>query len=81
MTTETYTLPIYWASYLVNGDASGLQDNEQTVIDAWMESEKPGNCVDVDENYWFSSHNDARTMLAGDVAEYTFLKKSHHSTK
>lgn len=74
MTTETYTLPIYWASYLINGDASGLEDNEQEEIDAWMESEQPGSCVDVGEDYWFSSYNDARTGLAGDVAEYTFLK-------
>jgi hypothetical protein len=74
MTTETYTLPIYWASYLINGDASGLEDNEQEEIDAWMESEEPGDCVDVGEDYWFSSHNDAHTNLAGDVAEYTFLK-------
>jgi hypothetical protein len=27
--------PAYWASYLVNGDASGLDDNEHGKADAW----------------------------------------------
>ena len=25
-------LPIYWASYLANGDGSGLEENEETTI-------------------------------------------------
>ena len=73
MTTETYTLPEYWASYLINGDASGLEDGEMEEIDGWFDNEQPGDCVDVGEESWFSSWNDART-LAGTVAEYTFLK-------
>ena len=25
-------LPIYWASYLMNGDSSGLEENEKELI-------------------------------------------------
>ena len=29
MKTETYSLPAYWASYLINGDSSGLEQYEE----------------------------------------------------
>lgn len=31
--------PAAWASYLVNGDASGLQPGEREAADAWQERE------------------------------------------
>jgi hypothetical protein len=71
MNTETYILPAYWASYLINGDASGLSDDEQAECDAWTDTNLGGNCVDVGEPY-FAHRNDAGT-LAGDVAEFTFF--------
>lgn len=67
--TETAILPIYWASYLIYGDASGLEDSEQAEIDAWLP--EGWNCTDVGEAY-FAPRNDA-TDLGGDVAEYTFI--------
>lgn len=33
---RTYTLPQYWASYLVNGDASGLDAGEKAKADKWL---------------------------------------------
>jgi hypothetical protein len=71
MKTETYILPAYWASYLINGDASGLEEEDQRACDAWLARNPGGSCVDCGESY-FSHRNDAGT-LAGDVAEYTFL--------
>ncbi len=71
MNTETYILPAYWASYLINGDASGLEGEDQQACDAWLARNPGGSCVDCGESY-FSHRNDAGT-LAGDVAEYTFL--------
>ena len=68
----SYTLPIYWASYLINGDASGLEDDEQAEIDAWLESEGNPSFVTVSEDYWFAHSNDA-SSLGGDVAEYSAL--------
>lgn len=33
---EEVRLPAYWASYLVNGDASGLDDSEIKKVKAWQ---------------------------------------------
>lgn len=76
MDIQTYTLPSYWASYLINGDASGLENGEEDEIDEWLLSKQPGYCVGVGDDHWFSRSNDAGT-LAGDVAEYTFIKHFH----
>ena len=76
MQIETYTLPVYWASYLINGDASGLEDGEQAEIDAWLASLPYGYaCVDVGEETGFRRSNDA-TDLGGDCAEYTFMRSA-----
>ena len=42
MKIETYTLPAYWASYLINGDASGYSDEEIAVE---MLFQHHNNCV------------------------------------
>ena len=63
-----YILPVYWASYLINSDASGLEDGEQAEIDAFVDRENLGRFVDVSEP-WFAKSNDAN-LLGGDVATY-----------
>ena len=70
--TAEYVLPAYWASYLINGDASGLEDDEQAEIDQWLDRGQPGCCVDCGESE-FSWRNDA-TGLCGDVATFVFHK-------
>ena len=40
-------LPIYWASYLMNGDSSGLEDQEEKLIDETLKQLGLTNCVDV----------------------------------
>lgn len=70
--TETYTLPAYWASYLINGDASGMEDAEVAEVDSWLTAHpKLGACLDVSEGEEFAWRNDANS-LGGDVAEFTF---------
>ena len=77
--TITYKLPAYWASYLINGDASGFDiantpdnpnagDDELATIDSFLQSEGEPNFVDCGEQY-FSWTNDA-TTLGGDVCDY-----------
>lgn len=70
-----YSLPAYWASYLINGDASGLEDGEQETIDAWLEAHKGDgyvtNAGEVDE---FSWSNDANS-IGGSVATYSFMRE------
>ena len=69
-----FTLPIYWACYLINGDADGLEEGEQEEIDAFVEKEREGKAIswaDVSES-WFAHNNDANG-LGGDVATYTAI--------
>jgi hypothetical protein len=34
--TVTYTLPLFWASYLINRDASGYTESELCGMHAWQ---------------------------------------------
>ena len=68
-----YTLPIYWASYLVNGDSSGMEDGESDQVDQFIESEKLGPCEGCYGEPSFRHSNDA-TNLGGDVCYYIFRK-------
>jgi hypothetical protein len=42
MATETLTVtgPAYWASAIINGDFSGLEDVEAAACRAWLEKEQ-----------------------------------------
>lgn len=69
----TYILPMYWASYIVNADYSGLEDNEQEEIDQFLAREGLGAAsVQVSEDYFFKHTNDANN-LGNDCCEYTFF--------
>lgn len=74
ITVSQYTLPASWASALVNGDVSGLDDAESAQIVAWLESVEPGYCVGCSDESHFAWRNDA-SNLGGDCLVYTF-----HST-
>lgn len=68
----TYTLPVYWATALVNDDWSGMSDDDERECREWLARTQPGYCVGVSEETWFAWRNDA-TTLGGDVAEYSFI--------
>ena len=80
MITEIYTLPAYWASYLINGDDSGLTSLERKEIDCWCRGNNVGNCLDCSEEAEFAWGNDA-TDLGGDVLDFTFevTKETAHA--
>ena len=40
----------YWASYLINGDASGMNDSEIALCDAWQKSIEPYYVVGIVED-------------------------------
>lgn len=44
---DTVTAPDYWASYLVNGDHSGLESDEKAACDVWQEGLGDWYVVDV----------------------------------
>lgn len=68
-----WTLPAYWASYLVNGDATGLDVADMAACTAFLKREalRRGWFTGCGEQY-FAHTNDAGT-LAGDVCEFTYL--------
>lgn len=70
---HTYTAPSCWASYLINGDASGLDDEDIAKCDAWLESLPSQWCVSCEE-LGFCHFHDAREFApcAADCAIYTF---------
>jgi hypothetical protein len=57
-TIYTATGAACWASYLINGDASGLRDAERLLADAWREREIGPNCVIVCCSQPYFSWND-----------------------
>lgn len=69
--TRTFTLPAFYASFLVNGDASSLNVAEVGEIKRFMAKRNLFNCVDCSEDSWFSWRNDLNN-LGGDVMEFTF---------
>lgn len=50
MKFETVTLPSHWASYLINGDDSGLDDDDAREIVATLVREGVRNVVDLDDD-------------------------------
>jgi hypothetical protein len=72
---EVYKLPQYWASALINGDYSGIDDDEELQIKEFLASVPQGfYCVECSEESSFSYYNDSNTNYGCDVSEYTFIK-------
>ena len=73
MNTVTLTAPSEWASYLINGDASGLNDAEIAACDAWIDDIGVGAPVGC-EDAGFINWHDARLFapFAADCQAYTF---------
>lgn len=71
-----WTLPAYWASYLINGDASGMSAEDMADCAAFLKREalRPDWFVDCGEQY-SARTNDAGT-LAGDVCEFTYMPRA-----
>jgi hypothetical protein len=72
--TALGTAPSCWASYLINGDASGLSDEDVRQADAFVEwlGATPCSCEDAG----FMWNHDARQVcgtLAADCQIYTAL--------
>lgn len=70
--TETYTLPSFWAGYLINGDTANYEDTE---IKQWLIA-RPwlGECLSCSEREEFRWNNDAND-LGGHTLDFTFPVK------
>ena len=71
----TLTAPSHWASYITNGDASGLTAKEKAQCDAWLAAEDAGSCVSCEDAGFMWRHDACRYAIASDCQEYTFLKR------
>lgn len=81
MNVGVYKLPACWASYLINGDASGISEREKREADQFLDANDLDPPVSCSENSWFSWSNDANTK-GGDVMHFTFhIKDSTFSMK
>lgn len=70
---ERFRLPTYWASALVNGDESGLDDDEVARIAAWVADHPGMHCVDVLDDSEFYVDGDDHG-LPGDRSTFVFLR-------
>jgi hypothetical protein len=70
---ETAKGSAYWASYLINGDASGINPEEQALADAWLEREGGSvvSCEDEPFFSWFYGFHTGADCQGGDLLEYT----------
>jgi hypothetical protein len=79
--TQTHTVigSAYWAPYLINGDASGLNDDEIAWCDAWYARELSSDedIVDCDEPYfsWSYGFYTGCPFTGGDLVEYIVIKR------
>ena len=66
-------LPISWASYLVNNDASGLEDGEENQVQETLEHLELDKwiCVDVKDDISFE-YPFLPNLLCGDYCTYVF---------
>jgi hypothetical protein len=74
MQTLELTAPSAWASYLINGDASGISEEDQRAADQWLASIGHGGPVGC-EDYGFCRVHDAFGFMpfGADCQTYTFL--------
>ena len=75
MKTLEFTLPSFWAVYLINDDPTGMEDDEIEAVDEWMKMTRlpaPSGCTDEPE---FIQWHDARDVYpyAADCLVFTFL--------
>lgn len=64
---EKYNLPEFWACYLINGDSSGMNDDDIKQCDEYTKD--LGNCTEVSED----SHFGRFKGIGHTLAEFTFV--------
>jgi len=76
-TFDTIKGPAAYASYYINGDASGLEEDEIRRADEWLEIHDVFDVIDCSDEPEFSSSSDAwghTPYRAGDVLDYTIMR-------
>jgi len=76
--TVVYSLPAIWASYLINGDSSGLRPEEKQQADDFLARRNLPMPVSCSEESQWKWHHDASPETwvdgaGGEVLDFTFL--------
>jgi hypothetical protein len=71
MDTFELTAPSYWASYLINGDSSGLNAVEKLACDDWLKANRIFDVLDCVDAGFRWRHDADEFALAGDCQTYT----------
>lgn len=71
---EQYIAPSYWASYIVNGDDSGMSVEEREACEDWIASLGNNIYCHAADPYGFVHKHDAFKFMpyAADCSTYTF---------
>lgn len=68
--TVEYELYAHWACALINGDVTGMSDEDEAELDAWLTLHPDLYCVDCSEESEFGYPDCGG--LPGDIATFTF---------
>ena len=76
LTEVKFDLPIYWATYIMYADESGLEDGEKEIIDEILEDLEVTNCIDVLDNQYLELYPPSYmpSNMGGDYCTYVFLE-------
>ena len=74
MEQNTYRIPVHYVVALVNGDYSGLDDNEEKELNDWLERIQPGHCCCPDGESFFAHGHDINRNQGADCYDVVFIK-------
>ena len=76
LTEVKFDLPIYWATYIMYADESGLEDGEKEIIDEILKDLEVTNCVDVLDNQHLELYPPSYmpSNMGGDYCTYVFME-------
>ena len=74
--TVEHDFPIYWNTYIMYGDSSGLEDGEKVIIDEILEDLEVTNCIDVLDNQYLELYPPSYmpSNMGGDYCTYVFME-------
>ena len=76
LTEVKFDLPIYWATYIMYADESGLEEGEKEIIDEILEDLEVTNCIDVLDNQYLELYPPSYmpSNMGGDYCTYVFME-------
>ena len=67
MDTFEYTVAEHWLSAIINGDYTGLNDNEERDLNAWLEINQESRAYWDTNGYISFGHDEISGLMAGCV--------------